>query len=159
MMSTVVGILVKLDISGAPGSGTDDPIYLGVMGKQGGREFPLNRSGDNDWEAGSKAYYAIGTVPCEERPDAAPFAARSEPGKRNAPDRFDIGADSIDSVYLRKREGVSSITDDAVSILKANVIIHDSDNGKKHWSLESKLGVWLGTEYGSRVALTRDEDS
>ncbi len=32
-------------------------------------------------------------------------------------------------------------------------------SGKKHWSLESKLGVWLGTEYGSRVALTRDEDS
>lgn len=154
-MSKLVGILVQLDISGAAGSGTDDPIYLGVMGSRGGREFPLRRSGKNDWEAGSKACYIIGTVPIEDVPPDAAVASRTESGKRNSPDRSDIDAEAIQTVYLRKREGVSSITDDAVSILRGEAIIYDADGATQRWYLDSKLGIWLGTQYGSQVALSK----
>ena len=154
-MSNLVGILVKLDISGAAGSGTDDPIYLGVMGSRGGREFPLKRSGKNEWEAGSKTRYVIGTVPTDDIPQDAAVATRTESGKRNSPDRSDIDAEVIETVYLRKREGVSSITDDAVSILRAEAIIYDAGGTKQRWYLDSELGIWLGTQYGSQVALTK----
>jgi len=154
-MASLVGILVQLDISGAAGSGTDDPIYLGVMGPRGGREFPLRRSGKNDWEAGSKARYIIGTVPIEDVPPDAAVASRTESGKRNSPDRSDIDAEAIQTVYLRKREGVSSITDDAVSILRGEAIIYAAGGTKQRWYLDSKLGIWLGTQYGSQVALSK----
>ena len=156
-MAKVVGLLVYVYVSGAPGSGTDDPVYLGISGRRGGREFPLNRSGKNDWEAGQKYDYVIGTVPDNDLPKGADFAIAAQPGKRNSPDRFDIVIEGIDRVYIRKRAGISQITDDAVSILQVNVSIYD-DNGAVHaWSLNSKLGVWLGTEYGSRVGLTAVE--
>ena len=154
-MARLVGILVRLDISGAAGSGTDDPIYLGVMGPRGGREFPLKRSGKNDWEAGSKARYVVGTVPVDDVPPDAAVATRSKSGERNSPDRSDIDAEAIQTVYLRKREGVSSITDDAVSILRAEAIIYDDNGAAQRWYLDSKLGIWLGTQYGSQVALSK----
>ncbi len=154
-MSKLVGILVQLDIRGAAGSGTDDPIYLGVMCSRGGREFPLKRSGKNAWEAGSKTRYVIGAVPTDDIPQDAAVATRTESGKRNSPDRSDIDAEVIETVYLRKREGVSSITDDAVSILRAEAVIYDADGATQRWYLESKLGIWLGTQDGSQVALSK----
>ena len=99
-MPKVVGILAHVDVSGAPGSGTDDPVYFGIAGGQGGREFPLNRAGKNDWEAGQKYDYVIGTVPDDDQPEGAGFAVAAEPGKRNSPDRFDVIAEAIDGVYL-----------------------------------------------------------
>ena len=45
-MSGVKGLVVRLKTSSIrKWAGTDDPIYIGVVGKGGGREFPLDVEG------------------------------------------------------------------------------------------------------------------
>ena len=46
-MSNLTGITVTLTTAADEDGGTDDHVYLGVIGLGGGREFPLD---DADWE-------------------------------------------------------------------------------------------------------------
>lgn len=46
--------MVELETSTESWAGTDDHLYAGVFGTEGGREFNLNVSGFNDYEPGSK---------------------------------------------------------------------------------------------------------
>ena len=61
-MSKVLGIFVELKTENKKHAGTDDHIYIGVVGPGGGREFPLNVSGFNDFEEGTNVKYWLGEV-------------------------------------------------------------------------------------------------
>src|SRR5439155_3342187 len=59
-MADVEGIVVELETGNQSWAGTDDQLFVGVVGTQGGREFNLNVSGFNDFEPGTKVNYKIG---------------------------------------------------------------------------------------------------
>lgn len=98
-MAILRGIVVDLIIGD---NGTDDHIYIGVIGTGGGREFPLNTNDFDDFEANSETRYAFGEVwegdvissPSVKNPVNSHWA--------NAPHRYQIDLDKIIQVYVRK---------------------------------------------------------
>jgi len=61
-MAHVQGIVVILVTGSGRFDATDDKIYIGVVGTDGGREYPLDVAGFDDFEKGTNVTYALGTV-------------------------------------------------------------------------------------------------
>ena len=107
-MANIKGMLVKLKTKTGAYSGTDDHIYVGIVGKKGGSEFPLDVRGFDDFEAGTVKYW-LGTVWDGSALENAknPFEAYGW----NDPEGRGIDLDKVDYVYLRKQ---SHKADDAI---------------------------------------------
>ena len=56
-MSNLTGIFVSLTTGGQWWAGTNDHLYIGVVGSVGGREFALDVAGFNDFEKGTVVPY------------------------------------------------------------------------------------------------------
>ncbi len=112
-MTHLRGMVVRLRTENQAWAGTDDHIYIGVFGKGGGREFPLDVGPFNDFERGTDIRYHLGTVwdgtvlPGTKKPKG------SEPGGRNNPAWHNVNLDLIDYVYIRKAGSRSNKGDDA----------------------------------------------
>ena len=148
-MGDIEGIVVELETGSQSWAGTDDQLFVGVAGTQGGREFNLNVSGFNDFEPGTKVNYQIGKEFAlalsgpEKRPITAPASLLS--GSK-------IDQLSVTHVYLRKQGDMRQDVDDAWRLQFARVWLMNSTDPTRIWesrgpltlSIEDGLHVWLG---------------
>lgn len=153
-MSHVRGMRVTLQTASSNNSGTSDPIYIGIAGPGGGREFPLNTPGD-DFEEGRTETFVLGTV-FENTPDPKK-PVNSEPGRPNDPEKFRIELDEINQVYIRKQErSVKDGKDDAYQLDDVKVELYgrpiDSPQ-KRTFKVATGDNVWLGNEFGHQAWL------
>lgn len=156
-MSHIRGMTVYLqtheDTPQEGGSGTNDWIYLGLWGTDGGREFPLASDQINDFEAGSGITYHLGSVP--HVPSGAVRSYQSAPGEANDPEPMDIELNSIQHAYLRKAEyGSYPDGDDAYRLDYAYVWLYGlTDRYPRYFYLvvPDNKGLWLGNGNGHRV--------
>jgi len=151
-MADIEGIVVELTTGSQSWAGTDDQLFLGVVGTGGGREFNLNVSGFNDFEPGTKVNYLIGKeyalalAGSEKRPVTAP-------GTLSAGSKMD--QPSVTHVYLRKQGLMNQDSDDAWRLQEARVwLLNDSDptriwesRGALTLSIEDGLQVWLSSDW------------
>ena len=149
-MSTLRGMVVRLHTGTDRSAGTHDPIYVGVSGTAGGREFPLDVAGFDDFERRSRVKYRLGNVWDED----ALAGAREPRGAKddwNDPSLAYIGFAEIDRVYLRKHSGRSRLDDDAYELDEVEVILYGEEGEKRVFRCTTAL--WLGIEYGAKVWL------
>lgn len=145
-MGFLKGIVVRLKTGSAKYAGTDDPLYLGVSGVSGGREFPLDVRWFDDAERISDVKYALGEVWDE----AALVGARRPKlaaGDWNDPKLFYVGLEGIDRVYLRKHAGKRA--DDAYQLDAVEVTLYGQSPERR--AFRSGTAIWLGLEYGLQV--------
>jgi hypothetical protein len=164
MVTPLKGIAVFLrtsnDVSDA---GTDDHIYVGLVGTGGGREFAL-ATPEEDFEpqpSGQDELFLFGTIwdstvtsnPSAKKPNA------SEPGGNNDPARFLVDMELVDYVYLRKQGSLSLDGDDEYALRSVTVLLYGNGpvaptarqfdfvmSGEKPW-------LWLANENGHVVYL------
>jgi len=151
-MADIEGIVVELTTGSQSWAGTDNHLYLGVVGTQGGREFSLDVSGFNDFEAGSKVNYVIGkefplALPGpEKKPITAPASLTG--GSK-------ISQPHVTHVYLRKQGLLTEASDDAWQLQGARVWLMNASDPTQIWeargpltlSLEDGLQVWLSSDW------------
>lgn len=149
-MANIKGILVRLKTENEGGAGTDDHIYVGVVGKQGGSEFPLDVRGFNDFEKGTDVKYWYGDV-WEGGVLAGavrPYAA----GGWNDPEYRYIDLDAVDYVYLRKHSHKGGDEDDAWKLDFVEVTLYGASSPDKR-TFSKSADLWLANEYGLQVYL------
>jgi hypothetical protein len=149
-LSTLRGIVVYLATGTAPRSGTDDALYVGVSGTQGGREFPLDTAFFDDFERRSRVRYALGEV-WEESALAGAKVPKLAKADWNDPTYFHVGLAAIDRVYLRKQCGRRRSDDDAYHLDEIEVGLYGPPSEKRVF--RSAGAIWLGLEYGAQVWL------
>ncbi|MGV9821776.1 PLAT/LH2 domain-containing protein [Nocardia xishanensis] len=151
-MSHIRGMLVELSTHANRNSGTDDHLYIGVYGTDGGREFPLDAPGD-DFETGTRVTYVLGDVP-----ETLPEWRRpnfSEPGGPCDPAALHIDLDSVEQVYIRKQaKGFGDSDDDAYQLDTVRVVLRAGDDGRAFiLPTPGSKGLWFGNEYGHQAWL------
>jgi hypothetical protein len=149
-LSTLRGIVVYLATGTAPRSGTNDAVYVGVSGTQGGREFPLDTAFFDDFERRSRVRYAFGEV-WEESALAGAKLPKMAKADWNDPAYFHVGLSAIDRVYLRKQCGRRRSDDDAYHLDEIEVVLYGPAPSKRVF--RSANAIWLGLEYGAQVWL------
>jgi hypothetical protein len=149
-MSDVRGILVELVTENEKYAGTDDHIYIGVVGDGGGREFPLDVRGFNDFERGKNVKYWLGDVW-----DGNVLAGAKNPyqsqGGWNDPDKWRIELEDVDQVYVRKGGTRSGGADDAYKMDRVEVTLYGASPISRTFSRSTD--IWLANEYGLQVWL------
>jgi hypothetical protein len=163
------GLKVTLTTSAVkdpPNPGTDDNLYIGVVGTGGGREFPL-ASPDEDFESGTQTFI-LGTVwEGFQPPVSVPFG--SKPGENNDPALVPLDMDSVNFVYLRKTgtlKGGDTYEsgdkgDDAYRLQEASVALYGPPPSSKRLftfsipvlSPGTDPSVWIGSEFGLVIYL------
>lgn len=152
-MSKILGITVGLKTGPGVWSGTDDHIYVGIIGKGGGREFPLDVKGYDDFEPGTYASYLLGTVWAVDQQAAKkalhPF--ESSLGDWNDPNKWEIDLQKIDYVYLRKAGSRSGSDDDMYEMEEVEVVLYGVYPNSRHFKHAGT--VRLANEYGLQIFL------
>jgi hypothetical protein len=162
-MPIVAGIAVELTTSNISGSGTDDHLYVGIVGKGGGREFALHTPSE-DFESGTELFLlgaiwdsTVTSIPTAKKP------FDSEPGGENDPARALIDVDLVDYVYLRKHGDNTTDGDEAYALRRVGVLLYFSEDisgtGRsvdyEFKALDPKPWLWLANENGHTVYLRR----
>ena len=154
-MSKILGITVGLKTGPGVWSGTDDHIYVGIIGKGGGREFPLDVTGYDDFEPGTYASYLLGTVWGYDQPKGPPLKAlhpfASSLGGWNDPGKWDIDLQKIDYVYLRKAGSRSGGDDDLYEMEEVEVVLYGAEPTSRRFKHTG--AVRLANEYGLKIFL------
>ena len=151
-MADVQGIVVELETGSETWAGTDDQLFVGVVGTEGGREFNLNVSGFDDFESGIKVNYVIGQEFAFDAsgPEKTPITAPASligGSKINQP--------SVTHVYLRKQGVMDASVDNAWRLASARVWLMNSTDptlvftsrGQLTLSIEDGLQVWLASGF------------
>lgn len=148
-MTALKGMLVRLKTKNERGAGTDDHIYVGVIGTGGGGEFPLDVPGFNDFESGTDIKYWFGDVWEGQALSGAknPFEAH----RWNDPESRNIDMDKIEYVYIRKHSHKGGIDDDAWKMDEVEVTLFGPSPVKRSFIKTSD--IWLANEYGLQVWL------
>jgi len=141
-------MVVQLNTGLGKHSGTDDPLYVGVTGTGGGREFPLDVRWFDDFERRSRIKYVLGEVWDAEATAGAKSPTRSK-GDWNDPALFYIEFGKIDRLYLRKHPGRGHTDDDAYEMDEIMVSLYGEPPRKRVF--RSGTAIWLGVEYGLQV--------
>ncbi len=147
-MSTLRGMIVQLNTGLGRHSGTDDNIYVGVSGTQGGREFPLDVAYFDDFERRSRVKYVLGEV-WDEEATAGGRGPKKAKADWNDPGLFYVGFRAIDRVYLRKTTGRRAMDDDAWEMDEVEISLF-GDPGEIR-VFRCTTAIWLGVAYGSQV--------
>ena len=149
-MADIETIVLQVKTGSKNWSGTDDWVYLGVFGTNGGREFCLD-SAANDFESGSDVHYVIGAdsdIGTGEK--RVPLNAGLNAFQSNK-----IGLTEVTSVYLRKQGNQDADVDDAWEVETAFVYMFNSKDaftrvfvsrGRTSLEIESGLQVWLAEQ-------------
>jgi hypothetical protein len=153
-VSTLRGIVVYLATGTSPGAGTNDALYLGVSGTQGGREFPLDTAFFDDFSRRSRVRYALGEV-WEEAALAGARQPKMAKADWNDPAYFHVELAAVDRVYLRKHCGRRRADDDAYHLDECEVTLYGPAQQKRVF--RSASAIWLGIEYGAQVWLPEVE--
>jgi hypothetical protein len=143
------GIYVEATISGGFWSDTKDPIYLGVYGKNGGREFALQVDGESPFtNDGATVKLILGQACCNK---TGIQVDNSTGLNANSPSLNPMNLNDIEYVYFRKYEGETNSTDDWAEFSKITVLFCDSSenllrfnkSGRIHFARETGLQHWL----------------
>lgn len=160
---SVAKIVIKLATLDAShgNTGTTDPLYLGIITKFGGREFPLRyQQGGLTIGTGQSFDFGINAneLPAEKQ------IYDSASGLANSVDAFPLNL--VERVYLRKEPvNAASDRDDALGVYYVAAFITEVDGGVTKltdWSNRNQPGssgpspFWLGNEYGQIVYLKPD---
>jgi hypothetical protein len=153
MMSDLTGIAVTLTTAADEDAGTDDHIYLGVVGLGGGREFPLDDPDQDDFELEPPVRYKLGTI--WETFFANRFPRQSKPGQVNDPAFMPLELEQVYAVYLRKQGDNSTEDDDAYRLRDVKVVLYGPASPlKRTFILRLRgEGPWLANENGHVVYL------
>ena len=177
-MSEIQGIAVRLKTSDREWAGTDYILYIGIVGRGGGREFPLKVPEIDDFVAGTDVTYQFGTVWEAAAVAGAkrPFSSggRSE-GRWNDPTLDRIELDLVDYVYLRIQSevqtllrqlqrdtgghwqvtaaGLTPLLDD-YAMAELVVTLHGPEPNKRIFRTTQEVG--LGWQYGLQVWLREE---
>jgi hypothetical protein len=144
---------VWVQIATAPGTytGTDDHVYLGIYGTEGGREFALDVNQFDDWEPDSKVAYGFGPrgdafSPGNYGPIREPTTAADQL------DKISISQPDVTTAYLRKQGDRTPRGDDywELSDCMVHLLSDERDPTRAFWLPGS---VRLGNEYGHKVWL------
>lgn len=137
-------------------SKTKDSVYLGVYGKNGGREFSLNVNGKSPFE---KPNATVSLVLGENVSKSAGIQVDKSLDKGvNDPTLHPLHLHDVEFVYVRKHEGQSDRTDDWAEFSEIKVLLFNSvgkvlpfakrglvslskESGLKHWLLKDKNPV------------------
>ena len=155
-MSTLRGMVVQLNTGLGRHSGTDDALYVGIAGTQGGREFPLDVKWFDDFERRSRVKYSLGEV-WDESSLVGARQPKMAKANWNDPTLFYIGFQEIDRVFLRKQTGRRRADDDAYELDEVEVVLFGSEPEKRVFRCNT--AIWLGIEYGSTVWIPEVEPS
>ncbi len=149
-MADIRGIVVELETGNQRWAGTDDQLFVGIVGTLGGREFNLDVARFNDFEPGTKVNYQIGEespVLTTEGPEKVPITA---PARLMGGSLID--QPSVTHVYLRKQGDMDRDVDNAWQLQSARVWLLNRTDPTLIWesrgpltlSIEDGLQVWLG---------------
>ncbi len=139
-MANIKGIYVNVTTALTSGSGTDDYVYLGVFGKGGGSEFPIDVPKFDDFKVGQHVAYKMG-----DTPESDGLEINIDPAKRW------IVLEKVDYVYLRKQSYKTGKEDDAWKMDAVEVRLHGANNQSRTFH---KTGdIWLANEDGLQVWL------
>lgn len=143
-MSDITGVFVSLRTGGAWWAGTNDHLYLGVVGTVGGREFALGVDGFDDFEEGTTVPYSIGP--------AADFFGGKKPANAAASlADMTICQPNVTHVYVRKQGDRSHSGDDAWRL--DHVFVYLIATGEPTRVFQSTGPATLGNEYGNQLWL------
>ena len=143
-MSKINGIFVSLSTAGQWWAGTNNHLYLGVVGTVGGREFALNVAGFDDFEEGTVVTYSIG-------PGAALFGGKIPATAPQALAEMTICQPNVTHVYLRKQGDRTFDGDDMWRLSSAYIyLIADGDPTRV---FSSTGPATLGNEHGQQIWL------
>jgi len=146
-MGHILGMVVELDTNSATG----DHIYIGVVGKGGGREFPLD-SAINDFQPGIVTYL-LGTV-WQVPAGNVELPNYSTVGGRNDPEKYHIDLDEVDYVYIRKQGERTLTGDDAYQFDSVEVKLYASQIDPTNLrTFRTNIDLWLSNEFGHQVWL------
>ncbi len=158
-MAEMQGMVVRLKTKDEKRAGTDDHIYVGVVGTGGGSEFPLDVPGFNDFKKGHDITYAFGS-PWD--PDALSGVVK-EPYENlgwNHPTKREISLYDIQYVYIRKHSHSGDRDDDKWKMDEVEVILYGPgpyDGAPGHKRTFRKTGdIWLANEFGLKVWLIEE---
>ncbi len=126
-MTHLRGMIVRIQTDGEAWAGTDDMLYIGVYGKGGGREFPLDVKGFNDWEKGTDIKYHLGTVWDGAALNGTKKPIDSEPGQKNDPMWHRVELDEVDYVYIRKQGDNTKSGDDRYRFETVEVTLYGAN--------------------------------
>ena len=151
-MANIKTIVVQLSTSADAGSGTNDHVYLGLVGRLGGAEFPLAVDNFNDFKEDDTVNYVLGEDPGFILDPKFPDFTR--PGQEKDPKRFGIELlppNGVERVYLRKQGDLTHDGDNEWQMSAAFVRMIDDNNMQR---FSSHLGnVWLGNQFGLQLWL------
>ncbi len=145
-MSYLKGIVVRLKTGSSWYAGTDDPLYLGVSGSDGGREFPLDVSWHDDAERIADERYLLGEV-WDEDARTGTLRPKLADHDWNDPGLSYVGFEGIDRLYLRKHPGGRG--DDAYQLDAIEVTLYGEEPKRRFF--RSDTALWLGVSYGFQV--------
>ncbi len=149
-MSNIKGLVIRLKSAGYNWGGTNDHLYIGIFGRGGGREFPMDVKGFDDFEEGTDVKYWLGTVWEGSKLTGAKKPWQSQQaGGWNEPSYEKIDFEKVDYVYLRKQSVDSN--DDEYSLSEVDVTLYADSPVKKTFRHRGTLG--LANEYGQQVWL------
>jgi hypothetical protein len=148
-MSKITGIFVSLTTAGVWWAGTNDHLYLGVVGTVGGREFALGVDGFDDFEAGTVVPYSIG-------PGAAVFGGKIPATAPAALAEMTICLPNVTHVYLRKQGDRTHEGDDAWRLSSAFVYLISSGMTRVFTTTGPAT---LGNEHGLQLWLAEIDHS
>lgn len=153
-MSNLRGVLVRLKTAKGKWSGTDDHIYVGIFGKGGGRELPLDVHDFDDFEEGSQVKYWIGDVWDGTALSGARNPYESQGPWWNNPKYDGINLEKVDYVYLRKQGDRSQSGDDLYQLDEVEITIYGSSPIKRTFA--RYIDIKFGNEYGNTVWIPED---
>jgi hypothetical protein len=170
-MAHVQGIVVNLVTGSERFDATDDKIYIGVVGTDGGREYPLDVAGFDDFEKGTNVTYALGTVwDGDAISDPAVKNPRfSSGGDANDPNLSSNRLDNVNQVYIRKAGTRKGDGDNGYAFVSVKVALYGTSpesrlfeswptTGGLHLSNMTGLQIWLHetrTNDGPRVSVAQ----
>ena len=149
-MSQVTGIFVSLTTSNQWWAGTNDHLYLGVVGTVGGREFALGVDGFDDFEEGTVVPYSIG-------PGAEVFGGQQPDTAASALAEMVICQPNVTHIYLRKQGDRTHDSDDAWRL--RDVFVYIIADGSPTRVFSSTGPATLGNEHGLQLWLAENAHS
>ncbi|MDQ3828848.1 MAG: hypothetical protein M3361_05970 [Candidatus Tectomicrobia bacterium] len=103
-MTQLRGMAVTLTTAPDSEAGTDDKLFIGVIGAGGGREFPLDSPAE-DFIEGKTEKFVLGSIwEGNVIDNETKFPLESQPGQNNDPAYMYVDMDLVNIVYLRKQE-------------------------------------------------------
>jgi hypothetical protein len=152
----ITGISLTIKVGPAGWSDSKDTLYLGIFGKDGGREFALDVDNYEEFDSPNKIVkLRIGNGCC---PDDSELQVRhsDQYGGSNTPLIYPLDLEDIEYVYLRKIQRMREtptgnpddqfLHDDLLELASVDVLLCDSNGSFRRFQKNHK--IFFGSECG-----------